>query len=235
MNKELTIVVPVRGRNIESLLSSINSRWAEVIPVHYRRGLWNISRAANIGIKASRGRIVAKCDADIVLPRGFIDDVLGAGYHFCVAPVKRLGKGVPVGAAIDYSAWGNLSARYWPCGGWQSAPREFWFDLHGYDEDMILYGAEDTDMWNRAEAASLCREIVPPMVHLWHETQAHKWAFFHAGNAKMREARTNETVRNRKGWGSNKFIKPGHELARWLLNVTRISANVRDGSVGGLN
>jgi len=232
---EISIIVPIRNRNIEPLLVSIKNQWAEVVPIHYERGLWNISRAVNIGIKASRGRIVAKCDADLILPDRFIDDVLGAGERFCVAPVKRLGKGVPVGAAMDYPAWGDLSARYWPCGGWQSAPREFWFDLHGYEEDMILYGAEDTDMWNRAEAARLDREIVTPVIHLWHETQARRWAFFHAGNAKIREARINVTVRNRKGWGLNQFVSPGRELARWLLNVTKISANIRDGSVGGLN
>lgn len=231
---EISIIIPIRNRNIEPLLASIQSPWAEVIPIYYERGLWNISRAVNIGIRASQGRIVAKCDADLVLPDGFIDDVLGAGDRFCVAPVKRLAKGVPVEAAMDYPVWGDLSARYWQCGGWQSAPREFWFDLHGYDEDMILYGAEDTDMWNRAEVARLDREIVTPVVHLWHKTQALKWAFFHTGNAKMREARINEAVRNRKEWGANRFIRPGREFARWLLNVTKVSVNIRDGSVGGL-
>jgi glycosyltransferase involved in cell wall biosynthesis len=232
---KLSIVIPIRNRDITPLLASINSQWAEVIPIYYERGLWNISRAVNIGIKVSRGRVIAKCDADLILLDGFIDDVLGAGDRFCVAPVKRLGKDVPVGAAVDYPVWGDLSARYWPCGGWQSAPREFWFDLHGYEEDMILYGAEDTDMWNRAEVAGLDREIVTPAIHLWHKTKARKWAFFHAGNAKIREYRIKKAVRNRTGWGRNKFISPGRELARWLLNVTKISINIRDGSVGGLN
>jgi len=230
---KISLIVPIRGnRDIKPLIDSAVNRNVEIIPVHYECAIWNVSRAVNIGIKKSMGDIIAKVDADIVLPSGFIDEVIGAGDRLCVAPVMRQEKDQCVDAALDNPIWANLKSWYWPCGGWQSAPREFWFDLHGYDEDMIFYGAEDTDMWNRAYCAGLPVEIVNPIVHRWHESKAHKWAFFHVGNAKLREARFGSTVRNLGGWGRVGQMKPGIELARWLLNVTKVSANIRDGSVG---
>lgn len=231
---KISLIVPTRGnRDIKPLINSvIDNCHVEIIPIQYEHAVWNISRAVNIGIKKSGGDIIAKVDADIVLPFGFIDDVIGAGDRFCVAPVKRQEKDQCMDAALDNSIWANLKSWYWPCGGWQSAPREFWFDLHGYDEDMIFYGAEDTDMWNRAHCAGLPVEIVSPVMHRWHEPTAHKWAFFHIGNAKLREARLGNIMRNSGGWGSVGQMKPGTELARWLLNVTAVSANIRDGSVG---
>lgn len=236
--KKLSIIIPVRGRNIIPLLSSLEEldEVVEIIPVYYVGGLWNVSRAANIGIRKSRGEIVAKVDADVVIPNGFIDDILGAGNCFCVAPVVMLKKDDSIEEAkyLPVHRPPDLETVYWPCGAWQSAPRDFWFDTRGYDEDMILYGAEDTDMWNRAQLAGLKREVLGPIPHRWHESKAGKYAFFHAGNAKMREARKETLVRNRSGWGGAQ-MKKGDELFKWFLNVIKIiSVNIRDGSVGGL-
>ena len=220
--KKLSIIIPVRNRNIFPLLHSLAKyeRDIEVIPVYYNSGLWNISRAANIGIRGSHGELVAKVDADLIIPDGFIDDVLSAGKCFGVAPVIMLGKGDSFEAAsyLPVHRPPDGSVNYWPCGGWQSAPRDFWFDIHGYDEDMILYGAEDTDMMNRAAHSGLKCEVFHPIPHCWHDSQAGKHTFFHRGNARMREARIEMPVRNRKGWGGN-APRPGLEFCRWALNA----------------
>lgn len=221
---ELSIIIPHRGnRDFCPLTESVQHRHVEIIPIKYDCAVWNISRAANIGIKKAKGKIVAKADADLVLPHGFIDDALGAGDAFCVAPVKRQKEGQDLRGVWDNPIWADLKSWYWPCGGWQSAPKEFWFDLHGYDEDMIFYGADDTDMWNRAHGSGLSVEILNPVLHRWHKVLAHDWSFYHAGNAKLRERRIDRPVRNVKGWGGASFPKPGNELARWLLNVIKIA------------
>jgi len=93
--------------------------------------------------------------------------------------------------------------------------------LRGYDEDMIFYGAEDTDMWNRAHGAVLSVEILNPMLHRWHEVLAHNWSFYHDGNAGLRERRFNSLVRNPDGWGSALLTAWGNELTKWLLNIAK--------------
>lgn len=233
---KLSLVVPIRGdRDIVPLLNSIHSNSVEVVVVRYEYTVWNISRAVNIGIRKCIGDIIAKVDADMVLLPGFIDDVIGAGDRFCVAPVKRQAVGQCIDEVLEMPIWGDLNAWYWPCGGWQSAPREFWFDLHGYDEDMIFYGAEDTDMWNRAHEAGIPIEIVDPIMHRWHESKAHDWAFFHVGNAKLREHRRRDAMRNRRGWGKKPRVPAGIELALWLLRCSDVLCDIRDGSVGGVD
>jgi len=94
------------------LIKSAQHKYVEIIPVRYDCAVWNISRAANIGIRRARGKIIAKADADLVLPRGFVDDVIGAGDVFCVAPVKRQKKGQGLQAVWDEPIWANLKSWY---------------------------------------------------------------------------------------------------------------------------
>lgn len=233
MGRRISLVIPIRGdRDIRPLVNSVPD-FVEIVPVRYEYSIWNISRATNIGIKKCTGEIIAKVDADLTLPAGFIDDVLGAGERFCVAPVRRQEDGQLAAAAWDNPVWGNLRSWHWPCGGWQSAPREFWFDLRGYDESMIFYGAEDTDLWRRAYRAGIPVEIMSPVLHRHHALMAHKWGFFHTGNCKLREARRESLVRNPATWGRGP-LKPGIELVRWLLNVITAITDIRNGTVGGL-
>ena len=67
-------------------------------------------------------------------------------------------------------ARGTLRAQY-GTGGIQVLPRSFLFDVRGYDEDMVWWGALDTDMVRRAQRAGLRVAWVTyrtAMLHQWH-------------------------------------------------------------------
>lgn len=79
------------------------------------------------------------------------------------------------------------------CGGIQAAPREFFFDVRGYDEEFIWWGEEDRDMVSRAESYGLkiiWIENQTSMLHQWHPHATSR-------DAKNRDAIAQALQRNR--------------------------------------
>jgi cellulose synthase/poly-beta-1,6-N-acetylglucosamine synthase-like glycosyltransferase len=99
-------------------------------------------------------------------------------------------------------------------GGIQAVRRSFLVDVRGYDEDMLWWGALDTDLVRRAEASGLTPSWITQrtaMLHQWHprkhrvlETAARKDEAQSAWlrNHELMIQRTKDVVRNPDGWGA---------------------------------
>jgi len=99
-------------------------------------------------------------------------------------------------------------------GGIQVLPRSFLFDVRGYDEDMLYWGALDTDMVRRAERAGLRVTWISNetcMLHQWHprkhrvldtpdRVHAARGAWLR--NHEIMLERAEDIVRNRAAWGA---------------------------------
>jgi len=99
-------------------------------------------------------------------------------------------------------------------GGIQAMKRSFLVEVRGYDEDMLWWGALDTDLVRRAEAAGLHASWVTDrtaMLHQWHPRKHHildessraqaargSWQ----RNHELMYERRGHVVRNHRGWGA---------------------------------
>jgi hypothetical protein len=97
-------------------------------------------------------------------------------------------------------------------GGIQLASRGFFFEVRGYDEDLVWWGAEDGDMVRRARNAGL--EVVwiddrTSMLHQWHPKRHESLTDGAQRSAASRAWTRNHTivrqkrsiVRNLERWG----------------------------------
>ncbi len=99
-------------------------------------------------------------------------------------------------------------------GGIQAMRRSFVVEVRGWDEDMLWWGALDTDMVRRAEAAGMRVSWVTErtaMLHQWHprkhhilDAGAHRAAARDAWlrNHELMLGRATTVVRNPDGWGA---------------------------------
>jgi len=126
-------------------------------------GVWNLSKARNMGIRRSDAQceIVAAVDADIILePR--VMEVLSEAHasrprSYISSFVRFLMPDAWPGGPEDLDfPEGFLKLRkmkFWASAGWgtlTSAPRSWMFKVRGFDERMKFWGAEDIDLWKRA-------------------------------------------------------------------------------------
>ena len=92
--------------------------------------------------------------------------------------------------------------------------RSFLLEVRGYDEDMLWWGALDTDLVRRAKAAGLRTSWVTDrtaMLHQWHPRKHHildEPGLAHAAggswqrNHELMAEREGHVVRNPRGWGA---------------------------------
>lgn len=134
---------------------------------------FNKSRLMNAAVRIARAPWVLLHDADIVVPRGYVEAVLAraaAGWE-AVRPIRFLfyldkeqttrvmGGGLP--ARIE------RVAQNFP-GGSVAVRREMYWQLGGHDERFVGWGGEDTEFLDRLRT---CREFpghFAPALHLWH-------------------------------------------------------------------
>lgn len=128
-------------------------------------GIWNLSKARNMGIRRSNPRCenIASVDADVILePR--VMEVLSKAHasrprsyisSFVRFLIPDAAPGRSRAQDFDFPE-GFLKLRemrFWRSAGWgtlTSAPRSWMFKVRGFDERMKFWGAEDMDLWKRA-------------------------------------------------------------------------------------
>lgn len=187
---------------------------------------WNKSLALNTGIRAARPDIpfLMTMDTDMILAPNFLATVLGhlrrqrEALVLCrISDLPQsvtlpLGRDEMLAAFDDLQAQTQLRARS-GSGGIQAAPRDFFFDIRGYDEDLLWWGAMDGDMLNRAQVKGLRLvwiEEETAMLHQWHprkhrvltrpdEVRQARWHW--QRNHQLVRQRANIATRNPEGWG----------------------------------
>lgn len=187
---------------------------------------WNKPFALNVGIRASDAQIpfVMTMDADMILAPNFLSIVQERLKRNKAALILCRSSDLPQHLSLPetaedlrraYSAFKKqCSLRpQWGPGGIQAARRSFFFEIHGYDEELLWWGAMDKDMVQRAKMAGLAIEWIEThttMLHQWHPrkhkilsdaasvSQA-KLAWQH--NHDLVRQRAAIMMRNPNGWG----------------------------------
>lgn len=192
---------------------------------------WNKPLALNVGIQATSPEIpfLMTMDADMILAPNFLTIVLQKLSKRSPAFVLCRSSDLPQHVLLpdnperlrnslgELSTKANLRGRY-GTGGIQAANRSFFFEVRGYDEDLVWWGGMDGDMVQRALLSGLSIEWIEDrtvMYHQWHPskhrclkdtdeiTQA-KLAW--KNNSVLVRKRQADVLRNLKGWGGGPVI-----------------------------
>jgi glycosyltransferase involved in cell wall biosynthesis len=175
--------------------------------------LWNRSRALNIGIQHVNSRWVLCTDADMVFAENFLSTILSTlqkapktlVHCDCLdlpedsprRELERTDLDALVDSAIRRSTGGT--------GACQAAPRDFFFDVRGYDEKYQHWGNEDLDMTSRAVRYGLEVEWISKqtyMLHQWHESTHDPRPWFRRPNYWRYVFTRRRVVKNPQGWGT---------------------------------
>jgi hypothetical protein len=201
---------------------------AQLIVVGRPGDPWCKPLALNTGIRASDPALcfVMTMDVDMILAPDFVEHVLTELRRhpetlvLCRSSDLRREATIPATPDALRSSFDALkrSARLrgpHGTGGIQAAPRRFFFDVRGYDEDMRWWGAEDNDLVGRAKAAGLRVAWISDrtsMLHQWHpkthraltDAQARRGAEqAWKKNHELMRARAGQVSRNPRGWGAS--------------------------------
>ena len=187
---------------------------------------WNKPLALNTGLRAIPGDVpfVMTMDVDLILAPNFFAVVLERLSRdprvlvLCRISDLPAHASLPIGGDELNRAFEMLHARSHlrPCygsGGIQVAQRSFFFNIRGYDEDLVWWGAMDGDIVNRARLAGMQVEWIEDrtaMLHQWHprkhailsgqqEIELAKSAWRH--NHALVRSRAKVLTRNPAGWG----------------------------------
>jgi glycosyltransferase involved in cell wall biosynthesis len=199
---------------------------ATLIRVGDPRQPWCKPHALNVGLQATDPAMafVMPLDVDMILAPNFVETVLATLRANPQRMVLCRSSDLPRQAKFPS---GPLPPRAFPglhrgsrlrgrhgCGGVQAAPRSFFFDVRGYDEDFTWWGHEDRDMLQRATLAGLepvWIESNTAMLHQWHPKRHSSPAEAHLReqvaaairrNRELLDERATLVVRNPKAWGS---------------------------------
>jgi len=114
---------------------------------------------------------------------------------------------VAIPSLLDTPEWNRLadSLSYVRSGtGNVVYPRSFMEKSHGFDERMYGWGAEDTDLYERAKHSIGIKHIrdlgCPKSIHIAHHDDHTKMSSLTERNRKILEVSTS-FVRNERGWG----------------------------------
>ncbi|HEY7495851.1 MAG TPA: glycosyltransferase family A protein, partial [Candidatus Tectomicrobia bacterium] len=166
------------------LLHLCNAEAATLITVSDPAQPWNKPFALNRGIRATRPDLpfVLTMDADMILAPNFLGVVWERLREEPPALILCRISDLPAHAPLPYDgeqlmgvfdslrAMTRLRHRH-GSGGIQAARRSFFFDIRGYDEDLLWWGAMDGDMVHRARLTGLQIEWIEgrtAMLHQWH-------------------------------------------------------------------
>jgi len=121
------------------------------------KDFWSLSIARNMGIRRATGKIVVTVDSDLIFEPNVLSTIVEQHEKlenpFVVSTVCNIYENVSlkkIRLPDDYIKFRNCRQRPGK-GGVMSAPRNWWHKVRGFDERMRGWGAEDDDMWARAE------------------------------------------------------------------------------------
>jgi len=141
---------------------------------------FSCSRALNFGIRLSKTnhKYIICTDIDIIFNKNVISRVkeeLDSGDNtFVVSDCYGLPQcTVKYDSDSDFDDLFSKSTKRQPqsIGALLATSRDWWFKVRGFDETMELWGAEDTDLYERAkkDGLKIIRITDAPILHQYHE------------------------------------------------------------------
>lgn len=177
------------------------------------RGVWNRARALNLAIRPLQTEYVFCTDADMIFARNFVSTLFAAqerahGKAIVLCQCRDLPEDVPLqrwdeGDFVQLLARSEFRERL-GTGACQMAKRSFFFDVRGYDEKFVFWGAEDVDMSRRAVRFGLeplWVESETNMLHQWHATLRKQRPFLKFLNDARYHLTKYQVRKNSSRWG----------------------------------
>ncbi len=201
--------VPEHSTSIDALAEQLGARVIRTTT----DGTWNKSHALNIGIQAAHGEFVLCTDVDMMFQDNFLTTLLST-HRSCPGDVMVHCRCFDLPRQLPEREWTSadfeqlrsraINRPTMATGACQSARREFFERVRGYDEQFRHWGYEDLDMTWRARHSGLEIRWVSDrtaMLHQWHPTvrQEHPWARW--TNCWRYRLTRHIVVKNRKRWG----------------------------------
>ena len=199
------------GPHLSGLRRLASTHDARVIETR-EAGLFNRSRALNIGIRAARAEVVMCTDIDMIFEDTFLAILLevfeGSRDNVLVLSRCRDLPELPE-RAYERADFDPLKAQSRQrvtsgTGACQAARRTFFDNVHGYDEKLRHWGFEDSDMFARARRYGLTPEWISDrtsMLHQWHPRREYDHPVAVQLNRVRQLLTRHIVVKNRGGWG----------------------------------
>jgi hypothetical protein len=170
---------------------------------------FSLSRSINIGIKNTSGvRFVMATGFEMIFSRGVLRHIVenSTDGTICFAPCGFLREGHPI-TDRPWDTWADYLEYVSPSppkpiswGTLLFAARDWWFKIHGYDEEHHPFNYADSDIAMRAKIDGLDLIAVP-----WDKEQVlHQWHVLSTQYHSVKSDFPNSAwgiVRNRNGWG----------------------------------
>lgn len=167
---ELWEIVVVDYGGDKGLTSIINKQPFTNLRYIYvkENGIYNESRAKNIGIKSAQGEVILCTNADIIFSSDVIKKLiqqLTSNSKRCLYQLRRHDlkeEVIPLLSGFKNGVYKFQSNQYEigpdsAYGDFQAMTKENWFKLHGYDERMTGWGYMDIDLYRRAKRLGIQR------------------------------------------------------------------------------
>jgi glycosyltransferase involved in cell wall biosynthesis len=210
----LSIIVLDYGSQDEHI-ESIKSLCEQYQARHVRIeafGVWNRSKALNLGIRHADGDWVFCTDIDMIFSPNFVASIIEKIQNNPNAFIISRCHDLP--QKIDLTSWqvSDYQDLYQKSelrntqgtGACQVARKQFFYDIHGYDEGFEFWGAEDDDLRKRARRYGLKEISISPqasMLHQWHPTTKNDRPWRKRFNAWRYYLTNWKIVKNKKNWG----------------------------------
>ena len=195
-------------------------------------GVWNISRARNIGIRNAQAEFIMTTDVDCVFAPDFIETVLQHTTEDKIIHCRISDLPKDYEGKLDDFLWMNKTSTLRPpygYGGCQVFSRKWAFKVHGFDEAYSVWGADDTDFYLRATQdglKSIWIEREASFFHQHHETENNDKNRAYVSENRLRlklvEMGKMPIIRNETGWGGKGSIAVHSKTTKGILNNVAI-------------
>lgn len=204
--KEVIVVDTSSNGNIAASIAQVVNGYSGAKLIRKKCRVFSKPLGLNIGIRASsQSNYLACMDADVMLSDNFIQvavNLLGVSKAFVLTDTLLIPEHVDNGTFESWAKLRQVSPMAKPRGpgSFQAASRNWWLNVHGYDERFAGgLGGMDDDMWIRAKKGGLEIVWITPdqaqALHQWHPRSTLK------GKTSHLFVHNPKAVANDKGWG----------------------------------
>ena len=200
--KEFEIIVVDYGGedDTKKMLESLRDKRIRYSYVD-EKGIWNLPRARNIGIRKSNGEFIICVDGDMILEKDVLTKIYQDFKKRKETVLYQIHRRdiMPDGEIKMHPILPGVGS--FP-GCFQASARENWFKVQGFDERMTGYGYEDGDLVIRMKRIGVSQYWMPTDVKIYH--QYHKESMGEETYVNMLKSLFNFSYKaNGQNWGSS--------------------------------